>query len=409
MPIARDEPLRQERAQKIAEECYADVLAYCRRHAPAGHEAADLAQETFLRFVRSGGHHKGGRPIAYLMRTARSVCIDASRERRLETASLDFDVATEDSPYNDSGLIEALSKLPPVLLEVIELRYREEAHQEGAGSPRRGDGVVWMNVVDRARMRIALRHHYQRQVDPVGDEAIDALVSAMVAEDSRARGGAESRRGFLPFVVAQARFIPIWVWLAQVALVATMVLVARLAGNGVMARWAIGVMSAASVLVCVPTLHSSRLHGVVELECSCRHNAASVLVARLIVLGCSASLCLGVMVSATSRVTGMGALWVALWACPPYFLSCAGALVMLRRCRPSSALLACVAWTCLCCGSLYMLSVAFPSAYGEASLSVWALASLASLAWLSREVVLTVRAASAGLDGLTPVVSASFR
>ena len=98
-----------------------------------------------------------------------------------------------------------------------------------------------MNVVDRARMRIALRHHYQRQVDPVGDEAIDTLVSAMVAEDSRARGGAESRRGFLPFVVAQARFIPIWVWLAQVALVATMVLVARLAGNGVMARWAIGV------------------------------------------------------------------------------------------------------------------------------------------------------------------------
>lgn len=153
--------------------------------------------------------------------------------------------------------------------------------------------MVWMNVVDRARMRIALRHHYQRQVDPVGDEAIDALVSAMVAEDSRARGGAESRRGFLPFVVAQARFIPIWVWLAQVALVATMVLVARLAGNGVMARWAIGVMSTASVLVCVPTLHSSRLHGVVELECSCRHNAASVLVARLIVLGCSASLCLG--------------------------------------------------------------------------------------------------------------------
>ena len=269
--------------------------------------------------------------------------------------------------------------------------------------------MVWMNVVDRARMRIALRHHYQRQVDPVGDEAIDALVSAMVAEDSRARGGAESRRGFLPFVVAQARFIPIWVWLAQVALVSTMVLVARLAGNGVMARWAIGVMSAASVLVCVPTLHSSRLHGVVELECSCRHNAASVLVARLIVLGCSASLCLGVMVSATSRVTGMGALWVARWACPPYFLSCAGALVMLRRCRPSFALLACVAWTCLCCGSLYMLSVAFPSAYGEASLSVWALASLASLAWLSREVVLTVRAASAGLDGLTPVVSASFR
>ncbi|MBQ2680636.1 MAG: hypothetical protein IJF97_01720 [Eggerthellaceae bacterium] len=45
--------LDPDRARKIAEECYGDGLAHCRRHAPAGHDAADLAQETFLRFVRA--------------------------------------------------------------------------------------------------------------------------------------------------------------------------------------------------------------------------------------------------------------------------------------------------------------------------------------------------------------------
>ena len=55
MPRNNPESLGPERAREIAEECYGEVLAYCRRHAPAGHDAADLAQETFLRFVRADG------------------------------------------------------------------------------------------------------------------------------------------------------------------------------------------------------------------------------------------------------------------------------------------------------------------------------------------------------------------
>ena len=82
MPRNDDTRLSPDQARKIAEECYSEVLAYCRRHAPAGHEPADLAQETFLRFVRAQGYRERGKPIAYLMRIARSVCVDASRERR---------------------------------------------------------------------------------------------------------------------------------------------------------------------------------------------------------------------------------------------------------------------------------------------------------------------------------------
>lgn len=123
MPRRETGGLDTNRAREIAEECYDDVLAYCRRHAPAGHEAADLAQETFLRFVRAKGYRERGKPIAYLMRIARSVCVYASRKRRLETVSLDFEVAADESNMRDADLGPALMRLSDELREAVELRF----------------------------------------------------------------------------------------------------------------------------------------------------------------------------------------------------------------------------------------------------------------------------------------------
>ena len=123
MPMSGTDSLSPEQARKIAEECYGEVLAYCRRHAPAGHEPADLAQETFLRFVRAGSYRERGKPIAYLMRIARSACIDASRERRLETVALDFDVPDSRDSSESLAIDEALAKLPPDQREAVELRF----------------------------------------------------------------------------------------------------------------------------------------------------------------------------------------------------------------------------------------------------------------------------------------------
>ena len=126
LPRNRTEGLDPDQARRIAEECYGEVLAYCRRHAPAGHEPADLAQETFLRFVRAGSYSEQGKPIAYLIKTARNVCIDASRERRLEAVSLDFDIIDDQSDtlsLGSSVLEMALGKLPDVQREAVELRF----------------------------------------------------------------------------------------------------------------------------------------------------------------------------------------------------------------------------------------------------------------------------------------------
>ena len=144
--------LGPDRAREIAEECYGEVLAYCRRHAPAGHDAADLAQETFLRFVRAEGYRERGRPIAYLMRTARSVCVDASRKRRLETVSLDFEVPADERTDREVELDEALARLPDDLREAVELRYGSGL---GVGEVARALGISRFSA--RRRIKAALK------------------------------------------------------------------------------------------------------------------------------------------------------------------------------------------------------------------------------------------------------------
>ena len=118
-----------EAFDRLVEEHYDDVLAYCRRHAPSCDEAPDVAQEAFLRFVRSGRSPVEGKPLAYLLTIARNLCIDASRAKRPPAVPLDVDVPDR-SPGADpaaacagsevGGLIGALD---PELREVVELRF----------------------------------------------------------------------------------------------------------------------------------------------------------------------------------------------------------------------------------------------------------------------------------------------
>ena len=115
-----------EAFDRLVEEHYDDVLAYCRRHAPFYDDAPDVAQEAFLRFVRSGRSPLDGKPLAYLFTIARNLCIDAARARRLPVGPLDVDVP-DGSPDADpamaigdgevGALVDALS---PELRDVVE-------------------------------------------------------------------------------------------------------------------------------------------------------------------------------------------------------------------------------------------------------------------------------------------------
>ena len=71
-----------EAFDRLVEEHYDDVLAYCRRHAPFYDDAPDVAQEAFLRFVRSGRSPLDGKPLAYLFTIARNRRAGAASSRR---------------------------------------------------------------------------------------------------------------------------------------------------------------------------------------------------------------------------------------------------------------------------------------------------------------------------------------
>ena len=118
-----------EAFDRLVEEHYDDVLAYCRRHAPSYDDAPDVAQEAFLRFVRSGRSPRDGKPLAYLFTIARNPCIDPARARRLPVGPLDVDVP-DGSPDADpamaigGGEVDALvDALPPERRAGGELRF----------------------------------------------------------------------------------------------------------------------------------------------------------------------------------------------------------------------------------------------------------------------------------------------
>lgn len=258
-----------------------------------------------------------------------------------------------------------------------------------------------MGDVDKARLRMALAGHYAAQREPADPRTVDDLVQAMVAEAKRAHVPT-SRMGAAAFVASQVCYIPAWTWAAQLALVAFMAVCAGSSGGGLVVKMTVGVLSAASVLIGVPTLHASKLHGVAELEYSCPRNVAEVLLARMAILGCSAALAVACMVGLASSAIDASAFAVALWACPPFFCACAGSLVLLRRVSPSAAATCCIAWVLACCAVLLGVAMRFPQAYGDAALAVWGAAALVALAWMVRETLATLRDAAAGFDSLAP-------
>jgi len=252
------------------------------------------------------------------------------------------------------------------------------------------------------RLEMELARHYTSQREDVTTQDIDRLVQAMVTEDSRMRRMQPRRMGAAEFVVSQARFIPAWTWVVQVALVVLMCAMAYAAGDASSTKVTIGILSAMCVLVGVPTVQASKLHGVVELEYACPHNAASVMVARLIVLGCSSAMTVALMVGVTASRLDASAFDVALWACPPFFGSCAGSLLALRKAPPSVATTFCVAWIVTCSAALLTLANTLPDLYAHTSVAVWTVASACGLIWLLREFALTLRSVSEGLDAFSP-------
>ena len=260
-----------------------------------------------------------------------------------------------------------------------------------------------MSATGRKDVERLLRAHYRAE----RGEADAAAKAATLAAVRVAAGASDAARddglaaSFAGFVTAQARFIRPRVWAAQLALVAAMVAACLLAGDAQRGLPLVsGVLAAATVLVGLPDLLSSAANRVAELEYACRFDCRAVALARLIVLGCSDVVVLTAIALAAPLLLGADPVASLVHACAPYFLSCAGALVLVRRCAPAQALPLACAWTLLVTSAAYAAYVLVPGAYAQTSAWAWALVAAASLAWATREARTWLACIAGGLDAL---------
>lgn len=217
------------------------------------------------------------------------------------------------------------------------------------------------------------------------------------------RAGRRAGLSLAGFVAAQARFVHPGTWAGQAALVLLAALACLVSDDAprhlILAASLAGV---ATAFLGLPSLVASKAHATAELEYACRFNCANVMAARLIVLGCANAATLTCACAVVPALLGADALAVTVRACAPYFLACAGCLLVTRRARSGAAALLAALWTVLVAAATLTACSMFPQLYAATATGLWAAASAAALAWAAREACLLMRAAAAGLDAFFP-------
>ena len=253
----------------------------------------------------------------------------------------------------------------------------------------------------KREVELLLRAHYRAERGGPDADAKAATLAAVRAEAALPARGAAQPMSFAGFVAAQARFIRPQVWAAQLALVAAMVALCLIGDSAPRdLSLASGVLAAATVLVGLPDLLSSAANRVAELEYACRFDCRAVALARLVVLGCADVVAVTAIALAAPVMLGTDLFASLMHACAPYFLSCAGALLLVRRCAPSQALPLACAWTLLVAAGAYALFTLVPLAYAQGSAWAWALVAAGSLVWAFREARAWLGGIAGGLDML---------
>lgn len=144
----------KEYLNSIAEKYYDDIFRFCCYQTGSREQSYDLAQETFLRFIRYVDHYQYKNLKGYLLTIAMNVCRDyfhwAGKQQKfsdgntqdLEEICSDGDLTLGKTMEDENARIirEALLFLPPIQREVIilhcysGLKYREIGKITGAGT-----------------------------------------------------------------------------------------------------------------------------------------------------------------------------------------------------------------------------------------------------------------------------------
>ena len=148
--IRRIQNGKTEYLNKIAEKYYNDIYYFCRYQTGSREDAYDLAQETFLRFIRYVDHYRYRNLKGYLLTIAMNLCREYmraaakthSQENIIDPAAWHSILTSADSRTRTSEnavlLAEALLALPQTQREAVLLHHfygyknREIARMTGA-------------------------------------------------------------------------------------------------------------------------------------------------------------------------------------------------------------------------------------------------------------------------------------
>lgn len=225
----------------------------------------------------------------------------------------------------------------------------------------------------------SLRAYYKSSDAPI-DEEEKARVVALVAEEAArcSTGAAPEAVPLWRFLVGQLRFVNPLAWVAQLALLALMLLLLGAYGESRSTMLIVMTAAALSVAAAAPSVFKSFESNVAELEASCRHDSAQVLVSRLILFGLADVLWMSMAVSLVPAVVGGDPFRVFFCAATPFFASCAVCFHISRITHGRCAKACFVAVSCIIV-VLWGANKVFPHWYLEVSLVVWSVALIVAL------------------------------
>lgn len=126
---------------EIAQRYYDDIYYFCCYQTGSREDAYDLAQETFLRFIRYVENYRFQNLKGYLLTIAMNLCRDYIRSKTQDCSDRLPELVSENSPpvYPEGSLVlaQALRSLPDIQREAVLLHHfygyknREIAHMTG--------------------------------------------------------------------------------------------------------------------------------------------------------------------------------------------------------------------------------------------------------------------------------------
>ena len=124
----------KEAVGSIIERYYADIYRFCLYMVQTEDDAYDIAQETFLKFMKYGASYKHHNLKGYLLTIARNICFNYFRDKKEKVTAIEWE-EIDKIPNNKDMLTEAedavylrnlLKELSQDTREVIILRIYEE-------------------------------------------------------------------------------------------------------------------------------------------------------------------------------------------------------------------------------------------------------------------------------------------